>query len=175
MQNVVMRLAPQAQLSGTVHHIADGLPGIFQTLATMRAMVSRYKVDPSIRHAAVNVVYLTPEKDEYAEVQAIFEFVRDHVRYLKDVNGVETLATPDKTLQMLIGDCDDQTVLLASMLESVGYPTRFIVAGYSDTESLEHVYMQVLVRGEWIDCDPTEREPLGYAPPNPLVIYFEKV
>jgi hypothetical protein len=61
------------------------------------------------------------------------------------------------------------------MLESIGYQTRFVVAGYTDSTNLEHIYVQVAVEGEWIDADPTEHEPLGYSPPNPTVIYTENV
>ena len=167
--------APNVQLSGTSYCLSDGKAGIFQTIRIMRRMVRDYKIDPAIRQAAVNVAFLTPEKMQRAEAQSVFEFVRDNIRYVRDIAGVETLMTPDKTLATRIGDCDDQTVLLASMLESIGYLTRFVVTGYSDPKVLEHVYLQVLIDGAWVNADPTEREPFGYAPPDPVIMYAEKV
>jgi transglutaminase-like putative cysteine protease len=170
-----MNLAPQVDLTACQFPISNGKAGVFQTVKCMRSMVAYFKTDMSIRQATVNAVYLTPAKNQESEVTAVFEFVRDHIRYLMDIVGVETLATPDKTLLCQIGDCDDQATLLASMLESIGYPTRFVVAGYNDPKQLEHVYIQVLLNGEWIDCDPTELEPLGFAPPYPVITYIENV
>lgn len=154
--------------------LANGTTGIYQTLAAMRQMVNHCKTDPQIRQAATSTVFLTPEKDEIAEVRAVFEFVRDRIRYVKDIYGVETLSTPDKTLEGMIGDCDDQTTLLAAMLEAIGYPTRFVIAGYSGRD-FEHVYLQVWIQGHWISLDPTEHHPLGWEPPDPTVIAYEVV
>lgn len=170
-----MNQAPNVSLRGTSLHIGNGMRGIFQTLHIMRDIVRRYKIDPVIRQAAVATIFLTPEKNGASEVEAIFNFVRDHIRYLSDISGVETLATPDKTLLCRIGDCDDQTVLLAAMLESIGHATRFVAAGYIADDAVEHVYLQVLIDGEWVDADPTEHFPLGYAPPLPAVLYVERV
>lgn len=139
----------------------------------MRQCVAEGRTNLAVRQAAISVIWLQPEKDELHEVNAVFEWVRDHVRYVRDVLDVETLATPDRTLAQRIGDCDDQATLLAAMLESVGYATRFVVAAYTFPGHFEHVYLQVLVNGEWIDADPTEREPLGWAPPDPLTVAVE--
>lgn len=169
-----MLTAPTPHLSGNIVHIANGTAGIYQTLAAMRQMVNACKTDFAIRQAATSVVFLTPEKDEIAEVRALFEFVRDRIRYTKDIYGVETLSTPDKTLAGMVGDCDDQTTLLAAMLESVGYPTRFVIAGYNGGE-FEHVYLQVWMMGQWVGLDPTEPQPMGWEPPDPTIIAYERV
>jgi transglutaminase-like putative cysteine protease len=68
---------------------------------------------------------------------ALFEYVRDHIRYIKDPVGVESVSDPYYTLARMVGDCDDQAVLLAALYESVGFPTRFVIAGYNgaDVES----------------------------------------
>jgi transglutaminase-like putative cysteine protease len=155
--------------------LADGESGIFQTIRTMRQMVSDYKLDPDMRAAAVGVIFQYPAQDDLAEACALYDYVRDCIRYVKDISGVETLATPDKTLVMQVGDCDDQSVLLATMLEAVGYPTRFIVAGYNEPGVFEHVYLEALVGDEWIAMDPTEQEVLGWSPPEPVAYWIEPV
>lgn len=170
-----MRLAPTPAWTGTLARMPNGRAGVFHTLRLMRAMVAQARTDPSIIQAAVSAVFLAPQKDEYAEAAAVFEFVRDHVRYVRDVLAIETLTDPRMTLQRMVGDCDDQVTLLAALLESVGYPTRFVVAGYSDDRNFEHVYLQTLVNGEWIDADPTEPNPFGWAPPLPLILEIERV
>lgn len=170
-----MRLAPQPTLTGVSVQIRGGLAGVHQTLAQMRRLVREYRTDAQLRQAATSIVFLTPERNQLAEVDALFSWVQEHVRYVRDVHEVETLSSPDKTMQGLVGDCDDQATLLATLLESVGYPTRFVATGYTYPDQLEHVYLQVFVDGDWIDLDPTERMPLGWAPPDPVSTLIERV
>ena len=169
-----MILAPTPQLSASVVQISGGMAGITQTLTAMRQLVNQGRVDPQIRQAATSAVFLTPEKDEFSEIEAIFNFVRDNIRYVKDVHQVETLSTAAKTLQGKIGDCDDQTVLLAAMLEAVGYATRFVIAAYR-TSAFEHVYLQALGHGQWISLDPTENQYMGWEPPGATKTLYEAV
>lgn len=170
-----MMLAPQLQLSGVRLTIGPGMIGIRQTLRAMRRMVQAFRVDPLLRQTATTLVTLAPQRDQLAEVETIFSWVRDHVRYVRDVHEVETLMTPDKVLAARLGDCDDQSTLLATLLESVGYPTRFVAAGYTDPANVDHVYVQVFALGGWIDADPTEPHPLGWAPPDPVAMIIEGV
>lgn len=166
-------LAPTPVLSSYIVPLANGVGGVHQTLAMMRQLVNQCKTNIQIRQAATNTIFLTPEKDEYSEAEAIFNFVRDNIRYVRDVNDVETLSTPMMTLEGRLGDCDDQTVLLASMLESVGYPTRFVVEGYTTPGEYDHVYMQALVYGQFISMDPTEQNYMGWSPPDPVSQFVE--
>lgn len=169
-----MNLAPNIQLSAMPRSYSNGLQGIFETVAVMRHLVNEYKTNPDVRQAATGIIFLTPEKDEYSEACTLFNYVRDHVRYLRDIANVETIVTPDKTLLLQVGDCDDQSTLLAALLESVGYETRFVVAGYNG-DNVEHVYLQTYVNGDWVNCDPTEPHYFGWAPPEPTIIYVESV
>ena len=169
-----MMLAPAPYLSGSIVQISDGVAGVDDTIRAMRALVNQCKTDLTIRQAATSVAFLQPEKDEAAEVQAVFDYVRDHIRYTRDIHGVETLMTPPQTLASRLGDCDDQSCLLACMLESIGYPTRFVVAGYNGN-GFEHVYLQAWVNSRWISMDPTEPYPMGWEPPGATVIAAEAV
>lgn len=170
-----MQLAPQIPLTAQTFPYADGLRGVAQTLQVMRQLVRAGRVDPAIRRAATSITYLAPAKDETAELSALFEHVQSAIRYTRDVLDVETLSTAVKTLLGRVGDCDDQTVLLCALCEAVGYPTRFVVAGYDAPGVLEHVYCQVFANDQWIDCDPTEDYPMGWAPPDPVTIYVERI
>ena len=170
-----MFLAPDVPMHGNLFGISNGRAGIFETIAIMRNIVKQYRINLEIRNAAISVIFLTPERDELSEVTALFNFVRDSIRYVRDINAVETISTPDKTLESQIGDCDDQSLLLAALYESVGYPTRFVVAGYQSKGILEHVYLQVLAADAWHDADPTEHRAFGYSPPDPLDLYIESV
>lgn len=168
-----MFLAPEIPATYERRPMADGEAGIFETLALMRQMVNDYKTQPTMRQAALNVTFMTPAQNDIAEVEALFAFVRDYIRYTKDVYGIETLATPDKTLEMRVGDCDDMTVLLATLLESIGYPTRFVIEGYQDSSLWEHVYLEVCLYGDWVPLDPTEMVSMGWQPPDPMIRWTE--
>ncbi len=170
-----MKYAPHISQTSNRACLSDGMPGIFETVALMRQLVNEYKTDLTIRQAAISCVFLTPEKDQGLECESVFNYVRDHIRYVRDIHNVETVSTPDKIFASQVGDCDDQSTLLATMLESVGYPTRFICAGYQHPENVEHVYVQVFTGADWVDCDPTEQKPFGYAPPNPVCLFVENI
>lgn len=170
-----MQLSPSVVLNGTVVPMANGFQGIEQTIRTMRQLVNEFRTNATIRQTAMQIVFLTPEKDEYSECESIFNFVRDHIRYVKDVVGVETLALPTITLATRMGDCDDQSVLLASLLESIGYPTQFVIAGYSQPGVYEHVYVRVLCNGEAIGMDATEQHYLGWEPADPAALMTENL
>lgn len=164
----------QTELSGSLISIPDGVGGIRQTLRIMRSLVNRYRVDPMIRARTITLLQLTPEKDAPREIRAIFEFVRDRIRYVQDVVDVETIAAPDKVLALEAGDCDDKATLLATMLESVGYPTRFVVTGYNAPNVFEHVYVEAMLPdGSFIALDPSEPNGVGWSAPNPLAYYAE--
>jgi transglutaminase-like putative cysteine protease len=168
-----MFLAPEIPATYERRSMSDGEAGIFETLALMRQMVRDYKTQPLMRQAALNVTFMTPAQNDCAEVEALFNFVRDHIRYTRDVYGVETLATPDKTLAMRVGDCDDMTVLLATLLESIGYPTRFVIEGYQEGAGWEHVYLETCLRGAWVALDATEQVAMGWQPPEALIRWTE--
>ena len=152
-----------------------GRAGIFHTLKLMRNLVNDFKSRLEMIQLATRLVGFVAPKDELGEVNELFLFVRDKVRYIRDVLHVETLATPTVTLARRAGDCDDKTTLLATLCESIGYPTHFVVAGYTDPKTFEHVYLQIFAAEQWINADPTEYKPLGWAPPNPTILELERI
>lgn len=130
----------------------------------MAALVRQYRTAPAVREAALSLVRDVPPKDYAGEVRAIFEWVRDHVRYTRDVRDVETVQTPQATLELEQGDCDDKTTLLAALLESVGVRTRLVAVGMVRPGSYSHVYAEAFVRGAWVALDATMPHAVGWAP-----------
>lgn len=169
-----MFTAPAPYFTATLQAAPSGRAGHFHTVRKMRELVNMCKVDPFIIQKATGIIYMVPQHDELSELRALFEFVRDHIRYQRDVVGIETLADPRMTLRRQVGDCDDQAALLGALLESVGCPVRFVIAGYNGPHA-EHVYLQALVRGDWISCECTEMVPLGWEAPNATIVWLEEV
>ncbi len=169
-----MRLGTAPDFRAQLATVPIGTAGNEHTITMMRRMVRAARVDPLILNTANNIIHMVPAKDELAEVSALFDFILNHIRYTRDVLGIETLTDPRMTLQRLVGDCDDKATLLATLLESVGYPTRFVMADYTG-QGFEHVYLQTWAFGEWLNLDPTEHERMGWAPPGVVNLWIERI
>lgn len=172
-----MFIQPESQLSAATVTVSDGAPGIIQTVRLMRAIVRKYRANPIIRARALSLVQLVPQLDTYGEIRALFEFTRDRIRYTGDVLDVETLTTPDRTLESGAGDCDDKATLLASLLESIGVPTRFVTTGYTMPGVFEHVYVEAMLsNGAFIPLDCSDANFFfGWEAPAPLAYWAEKI
>lgn len=142
----------------------------------MAQLASQSKTNPRIRELALSIVGVVPGKHYRSEIDRIFVWVRDHIRYTRDVRGVETVQTPVKTLEYGQGDCDDQVTLLASLLESVGVRTRFKAIGFTPGH-FQHVYMEALddSSGRWIALDPTEQVAVGWEPPPAASVMIQEI
>lgn len=133
-------------------------PGTFGTRDTLRVMVDVARngaADPAVRGQAEAIVSFLPGRAHAHEVNAVFLWVRDNIRYLAGPLGFEQVHAPDVLLETRQGKCTDQAVLLASLLRSIGYPIRFVAAAYSMPLLFEHVYVQTMVNGEWVSLDTT--------------------
>ena len=141
----------------------------------MADIVAHYENDPGIQAQAISIVQLNQPKDEPAEIRALFDFVQQSIRYVGDVYGKETVRTPDKTIALRAGDCDDKAVTLATLLRAIGYNAAFIVTGYELPGVFEHVYVGVKLDGAWIPLDPTEPMPMGWEAPGAVARYVQTI
>jgi len=162
--------------------IRSGNAGVTDTLKLMAKVAKQYKVDPLIRQTAARAVARVPEKDDLAEAAALQNWVRGNIRYTGDVLDVETLQTPDYTLQERYGDCDDQATLLATMLLAIGIPAAYMAVGV-DGEPFSHVLTFACLRGydpsyvsleTTLTTDPTTGETVGpgWFPANATSVRF---
>lgn len=144
--------------------LPDGEAGTRATLQLMSALVRQYK-KPGFRtwQSAHDLVRELPPKNWPAEVQALHEYVRDHIRYTRDTHGLETVQTPDATLDLGMGDCDDKATLLAAQLGAIGHPSRFVAIGRRPG-SYSHVFVQTRLANRWVSLDPTMAVPVGWMP-----------
>ena len=143
--------------------IPKGVQGVKETLKLMQQLVKSYKKHPAIRQAALDLTRGLLQKDYTGEVKALYDFVRDRIRYVRDIRGVETLSTPDKILEDAAGDCDDKAVLLDALLESLGHPTGFRAIGFK-LGSFSHVMAITRIGAKWIPLETTEPVDLGWMP-----------
>jgi transglutaminase-like putative cysteine protease len=106
-------------------------------------------------------------RDRWAEVCALFNWVRNNIRYTRDIFRTELLHTARRMLELRAGDCDDMAILLGAMLISTGHPVRLALAGFrpKKPDGYSHIYPEVYVKGKWIALDATMNRPMGWAPP----------
>jgi len=129
------------------------------------------RTNPSIRAKAVNLVQNLPQKDRLGEIRALFDFVQNEIRYVRDIHNVETLHYADQVMAQASGDCDDKAILLASLLEAIGHPARFLAVGFRPGE-FSHVIVETQIwsprqkQNVWLSLDPTEPYQMGWRPPG---------
>lgn len=151
--------------------IPDGIAGIRETLKVARRMVRQsVRSDPRVRDCASDLVREVPGKCFNQEVSAVYYYIRDFIRYQKDILNIETLQTPGETLARGYGDCDDHAILICALLHSIGHLTRFMAIGLTP-DSLVHVYAQVCLgnpndKRAWLSLDTTEKQCPGWEPPG---------
>jgi transglutaminase-like putative cysteine protease len=158
--------APPSQLLS----IRSGDAGVTDTLKLMAQLARQYKVNPAIRQLAARTVQACAPKDEMCEAATLQNWVRSNIRYTGDVYEVETVQTPDYTLQEAYGDCDDQAVLLATLLLAIGIPAAYCAVG-TNGGPFSHVMAVAIVRGHTqvsylplettLDQDPTTGAAIG--------------
>jgi len=153
-------------LAGNVATIAGGNAGTRETLRIMwRLMRPETGFSMPVYAAARQIVGHLKQKDYAGEARALFRFVRDRIRYIRE--PIEGLQTPEATLQMRAGDCDDKVVLLGALLTATGADVKFVAGGYQPKQ-FSHVWLRARIGGRWAAMDPTEPRPMGWEPPLPF-------
>lgn len=161
---------PPSRRQASFLQLGDGIVSVDRFVAAMRAFKSSPTELAHVRDVALDLVRDTAPYDQRGEVRAVFRFVRDSIRYVQDVVNVDTLQTPTATLDRLQGDCDDKALLLAALLECIGFATRFVVAATRPGQSYNHVYLETWVPqlGRWV---PLETSVAGFPPGRALPSY----
>lgn len=153
--------------------------GIYQTVSQIKRLVNQALADPqqTIRLRAESLLYSAQERDEVNEIQNIFQWVEDHFHYVNDPLGVELVKNPVLIDQKIsefgefLGDCDDISAYLASLLKSVGYPVKLVVVSPQQSSGYDyrHIFVRVWMASQnaWVALDGCARgKPLGWQVPN---------
>lgn len=161
--------------TGTLLSIPGGNAGVRTTLAMMVQLARTYKADLNIRTLAVELVQPCPPRDRRAELSTLQTFVRDQIRYVGDIDNIETLQTPIQTLKLSAGDCDDKATLLSSLAGAIGFPTRFCAIGVKG-EPFSHVMAQAMLGAGWVNCETIiPGAEVGWFPPDATSVMLAHV
>jgi hypothetical protein len=128
-----------------------GKKGNYQTVNTMKRVARQYSGHPLVRQLAVNILnhYDTKSHNHIDEARAIGEYIKTHVRYVKDPHAIEYLTEPTLMIKKMIkgearGDCDDMACLIATLLLSIGIQPYYVIVRYKNRRGgYNHIYVAV--------------------------------
>ena len=150
-------------------HIPKGYAGTQTTVSYIIQLIKDGAKDFCVRQTAIDILIenKVAAKNYFDEIRTLFEWVRQNVRYTRDIHRVELLHTAKRMLDLRAGDCDDMTILLSAMLKAIGHPVRIVLVGFNPRKRMlfTHVYLEAFCKGRWIPLDPTTQHPMGWSPP----------
>jgi len=136
----------------------------------LRKLIRNGKKNRFVRDFTVRLLnkHGVESKDVDNELNTIFKFVRDEIKYRKDPYRVEMFQSPKRTLLDYLrgygaGDCDDKAILIASMLSSIGYKVRLVLMNPRGG-AYTHIICEVLhpIEKVWIPLETTLKVPMGW-------------
>lgn len=162
----------------TLKGLPPGREGMIQTLREMRQLALSAVKSPTqtVRSIALEIIRPFPRQWRN-QAAALQRWVQSSIQYVRDPDGVELVATPEKTIEQRQGDCDDQSTLLAALLKSVGHPARFMAIGMKGNP-FSHVLVQTKIgptENDWATAETIIPKPFGWFPANVTSRYILKV
>lgn len=132
------------------HRRSASMP-IEERVASIQDMVWAGIQDPRMRKLALQITKHCPERDGTCEARAVYDYVKANVRYTGDVapikmgrsgpvEGVDLYQAGKRTLEFQGGDCDDQSILVSTLLAHNGITPRLRVVAESRTADDSHIY-----------------------------------
>jgi len=94
---------------------------------------------PLARTLVAQALQTVPERNDWAEVQALYWLWRQHIRYTGDVRDIDTYQTLRRSWELGIADCDDSTIGIMALLLSAGFRAGAKIIS-EDGETYGHVY-----------------------------------
>jgi len=143
----------------------EGEEGVKQTLERMRQFIIESDENRIIKQKAREIVDGIPPNDELRQIQAIFDWVRANLKYVRDIYGVEEVTRPDKIVHSIANnlnehssDCDDFAVLLSALLRAIGFRTRLEALAVNQDIGYDHARAAVFVQSldRWLPLEGTK-------------------
>lgn len=159
-------LKPPVPEGGALNRkIPDTLEGIEIEVGRMCEYVRHYSGDPDIVVIARRLVENCPDKDKLCESTRLYQVLIQSTRFVLDPTRKELLQTPRRMLrdigkrQVASGDCDELATLAATMFSAIGHRPRFVFGELN--MGWQHVWVQDLIAGRYVDFDLAEKLPIG--------------
>lgn len=143
--------SPKSPYEKVTVQIADGKKGNVQTIKVMKDVARQRAGHPIIRQKALDILgsCQIPSQDHLSEAICIGNYVKEHVRYVRDPDNIELLTDPLTMIDQISrgvsqGDCDDMSLLIATLLLSIGCQPYFRAVRYKENSGhFNHIYVVV--------------------------------
>lgn len=147
--------------------VAEHSASIAQRVQSMAEIITEARGMVVFRNIIAPLINGTVNGGPDIELQAIYDYVKEKIRFVRDPRGIDYIYDPVATLQRGIGDCDDHVVVLGSLVQAIGYPIK-IRAISLDGRHYTHVYVLAGVMdadgGMWIPMDTVFADGYGCSP-----------
>lgn len=137
----------------------------------MRRAVLESQNDYGNRRICEHICAGLDSKDYLSEYLAIYQYVLQHCRYMRDPRTVEYVRSPKELSRQLLNgetpstDCDDCSALIASWVTAMGGTAEFVTVAFADQfydgrRQYSHVYCRAYEprSRQWIVLDPVAAE-----------------
>ena len=133
-------------------------------------------INPEVRSVVGEIAQEHPGEYNVIQICALYDWMEYNINYINDPRGSDYWTLPEETLNSRAGDCEDQSFLLASLIESIGGTSKIYLtddhtftafyAGNNETtrrlkETMRKYYDTPYIAsipdeyGNWILLDPT--------------------
>jgi len=134
--------------------VGEGINGNIDTIKFMKKVARLRSGHPLLRKLATSILLQAniPSMHYVDEALAIGDFVKAHVRYVRDPDDIEYLQDPLDLIKQIEkgeaqGDCDDMSLLTAALLLSIGHQPKFRAVRYRGAMgNYNHIYVVVYER-----------------------------
>lgn len=159
----------KSRIEGSIKEdLDDSIQKIVNAINPKNQTVRKLAVELSARFQA----------GDFKQARKIYEFVRDEIQYIHDPLTFEDIQNPETTLKLRAGDCEDQAILLSSLLSAIGFKSALIFTDSDNDGVADHVYSAVYIptapdyskpfthkelegdqdMNDWIPLDPTSQD-----------------
>lgn len=129
--------------------------GIEERIGSIQKLIEKSVMDPDMRSLYAQITAKCPERDDMCELKAIYKAVKKKVRYTGDVapikmsngdvEGIDLYQSAKRTWQIGAGDCDDQAILISTLVALGGITPRLRVTAADKAGDWEHIYPVALI------------------------------
>lgn len=136
------------------------------TVSNILKLIRENRSNPQIRETAVGVIRATgiPATAYPLVIEAMAKFVKNNVMFVRDPHRTDVIFPPLEVLNLGAADCEDQSCLAASLLESIGLPVKVVIVS-KDGRMWDHVFLRAGYPIDnpihWISVDTTISPPWG--------------
>ena len=92
--------------------------------------------DFAVRHSLVYFDEYYPKYRQICRQFSLLKYIKMNYKYVSDPSDFDYFASPQESLQLMAGDCDDYSIMMASVLKAIGAKVRIIWAP-------KHVYPEL--------------------------------